>query len=160
MLPGVARLAGVEAIDAFLDPAHVSLASTLTAFGERELAQTAEPRSDAEAREMAPALLRTLGRERLLAPIASRDLRALCLTRETAAAHSPLADAVIALQGLVAIPLLLAGTEAQRQRWLEALISGAAMAASMRYITGWGGTYPPPSLKLRSVLIRMPSAPA
>lgn len=129
MLPGVARLAGIEAISSFLDPAHVSLASSLAAFGEGELANEQEALTDAGARRSARELLERFGRAQLLAPVASQDLRGLCLTREAVAAQSPLGDAVIALQSLVATPLLLAGTESQRQRWIDPLITGRAMAA-------------------------------
>ena len=52
----------------------------------------------------------------------SQDLRGVCLVREAIAAQSPLADAVVALQGLGATALILAGTEAATR----ALAAGAS----------------------------------
>ena len=129
MLRGVARLRGIEAVNPLLDAAHAQLASRLTGYCETRLAARPEARTDDEARREARALVTAMGEAGLYAPIAASDLRALCLTRELVAAASPLADAVLALQALGATPFVLAGTEAQRRRWLDAIASGRAMAA-------------------------------
>ncbi|MGH7588088.1 MAG: acyl-CoA dehydrogenase family protein, partial [Gemmatimonadota bacterium] len=63
------------------------------------------------------------------APILDRDLRAVCLIRESLAAASPLADAVYALQALGSTPIVLAGSEGLRKRWLPAMARGEMMAA-------------------------------
>jgi alkylation response protein AidB-like acyl-CoA dehydrogenase len=107
MLRGVARLRGIEGINAFLDAAHVKHAGDGTAR----------------------ARLKTMGEAKLYASIAASDLRSLCLTREAVAYMDPLADAVVALQALGATPLVLAGTDAQRTRWLGPIVGGTAMAA-------------------------------
>jgi acyl-CoA dehydrogenase len=57
------------------------------------------------------------------------DVRTLCLTRETLARHSGLADFVFAMQGLGAGPISLFGTEAQRARYLTGVASGEMIAA-------------------------------
>jgi acyl-CoA dehydrogenase len=51
------------------------------------------------------------------------------LIREELAGTSPLADAVFALQALGSVPLVLAGTAEQKERWLPAMAAGRAMAA-------------------------------
>ena len=76
-----------------------------------------------EARE----LLGLMGKAGLYAPIGDRDLRGACLTRETIASASPLADAVWALQGLGITPLLIAGTDAQQVQWAGPALQGALM---------------------------------
>ena len=56
-------------------------------------------------------------------------LRACCLIRHQLAYHSPLADAVFALQALGSRPLLLAGNEDLQSKWVSAVQSGDAVAA-------------------------------
>lgn len=57
------------------------------------------------------------------------DVRSLVLVREALAQVSPLADAIFAVQGLGSYPIVLAGTDAQRARWLPDVISGRRIAA-------------------------------
>jgi len=57
------------------------------------------------------------------------DSRALCVARETLAFHDGLADFAFAMQGLGSGAITLAGTEAQRARWLPAVARGDAIAA-------------------------------
>ncbi|HZV83650.1 MAG TPA: acyl-CoA dehydrogenase family protein, partial [Brevundimonas sp.] len=57
------------------------------------------------------------------------DVRTLCLTRETLARRSGLADFVFAMQGLGSGPISLFGTPEQKARWLPEVASGAAIAA-------------------------------
>jgi acyl-CoA dehydrogenase len=129
MLRGVARLRGIEGINAFLEASHVELAGRLVHFCDTQLASHDEPSSDDAARDRARARLTTIGNAGLYAAIDRSDVRALCLTREQVAFADPLADAVVALQALGGTPLVLAGTEAQRSRWLEPILAGRAMAA-------------------------------
>jgi acyl-CoA dehydrogenase len=129
MLRGVARLRGVEAIGPLLDASHVELASRLTQFCETRLEPQTEAYSDHDARRRARELLWMLGEQGLYRSIGASDLRAFCLTREMVAAANPLADAVLALQALGGTPFVLAGTDAQRAQWLEAILSGRAMTA-------------------------------
>jgi acyl-CoA dehydrogenase len=57
------------------------------------------------------------------------DSRALCLARETLAYHDGLADFAFAMQGLGSGAITLAGSAAQRDRWLPAVARGEAIAA-------------------------------
>ncbi|MFT3665188.1 acyl-CoA dehydrogenase family protein [Piscinibacter sp.] len=57
------------------------------------------------------------------------DTRAICLLRETLAFHHGLADFAFAMQGLGSGAISLAGTHAQRQRFLPRVAEGAALAA-------------------------------
>jgi acyl-CoA dehydrogenase len=113
---------------AFLDPHHKDLASRILEWSVEHLLDWPEPHDDASARRDARELLESLGRAGWFKAIAGQDLRALCVIRETVAAMSPLADAVVALQGLGGMPLVLAGTEPQRRRWLPEIVDGRAMA--------------------------------
>ena len=57
------------------------------------------------------------------------DTRTLCLARETLARHNGLADFAFAMQGLGSGAISLAGTAAQKQRWLGAVSRGEAISA-------------------------------
>jgi acyl-CoA dehydrogenase len=128
-LVGQTRLAGVEPITPLLGPSHIELAARVSDFAGTSLAPRVEASSDEAARREARELLTLMADAQLYEPIAAGDLRALCLTREIVAAASPLADAVLALQALGGVPLVLAGTDTQRARWLNAIGTGRAMAA-------------------------------
>jgi acyl-CoA dehydrogenase len=60
---------------------------------------------------------------------ARTDLRSLCLVREAIARSSALADAAYAVQGLASHPIAIAGTDAQRQRYLPLVATGQAIGA-------------------------------
>lgn len=57
------------------------------------------------------------------------DVRTLCLTRDTLARHSGLADFVFAMQGLGSGPISLFGTAAQQAAYLPAVARGEKVAA-------------------------------
>ena len=57
------------------------------------------------------------------------DVRTLCLTRETLARRSGLADFVFAMQGLGSGPISLFGTAEQKARWLPGVAAGHTIAA-------------------------------
>jgi len=57
------------------------------------------------------------------------DVRTLCLTRETLARTSGLADFVFAMQGLGSGPISLFGTDAQKAAWLPGVADGSKAAA-------------------------------
>jgi len=57
------------------------------------------------------------------------DVRILCLTRETLARRSGLADFVFAMQGLGSGPISLFGTDDQKARWLPGVAAGQTIAA-------------------------------
>lgn len=57
------------------------------------------------------------------------DMRSLCLVREMLGQVSPLADAIFAVQGLGSYPVVLAGSESQRARFLTGMLSGESIGA-------------------------------
>lgn len=115
-------------IRAFLGDGHVELAERAAAWAADQLTGP-EPENDAAARVQAREIARELGAAGWLEPIGSADFRACCLLREVLAAASPLADAVFALQALAGTPLLLAGEEEVRRRWIEPALRGEAVGA-------------------------------
>ncbi len=116
-------------IRTFLEPQHGSLAERAGNLAMGEIAQRPEPVEDADARREARALLGLLGAGGWLQPIFDLDLRGCCLMREALGEASPLADAVFALQGLGTTPILLGGTQAQKDRWLGPIAEGKVMTA-------------------------------
>jgi alkylation response protein AidB-like acyl-CoA dehydrogenase len=116
-------------VRAFLDDRHVDLARRAAEFAAREIAPLPDPPDDAAARLQAREILTRLGRGGWLEPILGPDLRACVVLREALAAASPLADAVFALQALSAMPIVLSGSAALRERWLPPLTGGRAMGA-------------------------------
>jgi acyl-CoA dehydrogenase len=116
-------------VRAFLDEKHLRLAERVDEFATRLLAPLAEPADDKAARQQARELLAQLGAAGWFEPIRDQDWRACCIVREALAAASPLADAVFALQALGVVPMLLAGNDAMRKRWVEPAIQGRVMAS-------------------------------
>ena len=119
----------MNAVAAFLTDEHQALATRVADWSRTALRSRPEPGSDHEARREARTLLAELGSAGWLHPVAAQDLRGLCLVREAIAGDSPLADAVVAIQALGATPLVRAGTEQQRARWVDGLLGGRVMAA-------------------------------
>jgi acyl-CoA dehydrogenase len=114
-------------VAAFLTPEHADFAAAIGAWCARELTPRPEPADDSAARREARELLGAMGNAGWLEPIRRGDWRACCLAREALAAASPLADAVFALQGLAIVPILLAGDEALKERFVPPAIAGRAM---------------------------------
>jgi acyl-CoA dehydrogenase len=115
-------------IRTFLEPRHASLAERARDLA-KDIAARDEPADDADARREARSLVALFGAGGWLQPIFDLDLRACCLMREALGESSPLADAVFALQGLGTTPILLSGSEAQKQRWLGPIAAGKVMTA-------------------------------
>jgi acyl-CoA dehydrogenase len=124
---GAARIVGVEAIAAFLDPSHVALAARLADIRDRHFSSP-DPEGDDDARRRARESLALLGSEDLLTPAAGGDLRALCLTREALAFGSPLVDSVVAVQALAATTIQLAG-RGDQLHWVEDMTRGRMLGA-------------------------------
>lgn len=123
-------------VAAFLEPRHHHLAAQAPRVATELIAALGtDPDDDATARERLPEITRRLGAAGMLEwayppPWGSGpDLRSGCLVREALAAESPLADDACALQALGAMPLVLAGVETQRARWLPGIASGELVAA-------------------------------
>jgi acyl-CoA dehydrogenase len=116
-------------VRAFLEPTQVELARRVEQFARQEIAPLREPPDDDAARAQARDLLLRIGQAGWYAPIAAQELRVCCLIREALAATSPLADAVFALQALATLPILLAGSDELRRRWIPPALAGEAMGA-------------------------------
>ena len=119
----------MTAIAAFLDPVHEDLWAGVSSWALTTLRSRPEAANDDDARREARTLLEEIGSAGWLRAIDSQDLRAVCLVREAIAAESPLADAVVAIQGLVATALVLGGSDEQRRHWVPEITAGHAMAA-------------------------------
>ena len=118
----------------FFDNAHHTLATGLGIWVAAELSEPAHVNVDAACRD----LVRRLGDARWLrycvpaaygGELPTLDSRALCIARETLAYADGLADFVFAMQGLGSGPITLAGTPAQKGRWLPAVAKGKTIAA-------------------------------
>jgi len=115
-------------IRVFLDDSHHALLAKAQVFGREVLSARKPAETDIEARSEARTLLKLMGAAGLLEPIRARDYRGCCLLREELSFHSPLADAVFALQALGATPLLLGG-DARQVTFADQAITGDAMGA-------------------------------
>ena len=120
----------------FFDDRHRAHAKALDAWATREISEAThdEPRVDAACR----ALVKQLGAggwlaNAVIAPHGGArttlDVRTLCLSRETLARRSGLADFAFAMQGLGAGPISIFGSEALRNRYLPGVASGERIAA-------------------------------
>ena len=118
----------------FFDDAHRALATDLGAWAADVLTGSDPADVDAGCR----AHVRGLGEAgwlRYCVPaahggaLAEVDSRALCVARETLAYHDGLADFAFAMQGLGSGAITLAGSDAQKARWLPAVAGGTAIAA-------------------------------
>ena len=120
----------------FLEDAHRQLAGDVERWCEATLAELGIGHDDVDG--ACRTLVRELGAAGLLAnavPAAwggnteNLEVRRLCITRETLARHSGLADFAFAMQGLGSGTLSLFGSEALRERYLPRVASGEAIAA-------------------------------
>ncbi|WP_429948050.1 acyl-CoA dehydrogenase family protein [Comamonas sediminis] len=119
----------------FFEPRHAALAQTLDAWAARHVAHVHSGDTDGDCR----ALVQALGQAGWLrhavageahgGAAAQIDTRAICLIRETLARHNGLADFAFAMQGLGSGAISLAGTEAQKARYLGRVARGEAIAA-------------------------------
>ena len=122
----------------FFEDRHRAFARALDAWAG-ENAGHAHPSERAAVDDACRALVRALGAGGWLAhAVAGRghggsgdaiDTRTICLARETLARHDGLADFAFAMQGLGSGAISLAGSEAQKARWLPRVAGGEAIAA-------------------------------
>jgi alkylation response protein AidB-like acyl-CoA dehydrogenase len=120
----------------FFDERHRELAAHLGAWAAQHLAQAGH---DTDVDAQCRSLVRDLGAAGWLRHAVAGtayggatetiDTRAICLLRETLAWHHGLADFAFAMQGLGSGAISLAGTDAQRARWLPRVAEGSALAA-------------------------------
>jgi len=119
----------------FFEPRHRALAADVEAWAREHLAHVPHDDVDATCR----ALVRKLGEAGWLRYGVGGtaygghgdtiDARAVCLLRETLAKHSGLADFALAMQGLGSGAISLAGSDAQKSRYLPRVACGEAIAA-------------------------------
>ena len=114
----------------FFEPRHREFAAALDAWAATHVRDRGHgPGDDVDA--ICRALVRELGAAGWLKHAVGEqlDTRLLCLTREVLARHEGLADFAFAMQGLGSGAISLAGTPAQRARWLPAVARGECITA-------------------------------
>jgi acyl-CoA dehydrogenase len=113
----------------FFEPRHAALARKVEAWAAANLSDAHDEDADAVCRR----LVKELGSAGFLshcAPGDSRfDVRSLALLREVLAFHAGLADFALTMQGLGSGPVALAGTDAQKRRYVARAARGEAIAA-------------------------------
>ncbi|MFM7505308.1 MAG: acyl-CoA dehydrogenase family protein [Rubrivivax sp.] len=111
----------------FFEPRHREFAQALDAWAGTQVRDRHGDDVDATCR----ALVRELGAAGWLQHAVGEqlDTRLLCLTREVLARHEGLADFAFAMQGLGSGAISLAGTPAQRERWLPSVARGECITA-------------------------------
>jgi acyl-CoA dehydrogenase len=114
----------------FFDESHRALAARLDAFGRASVEPRAAEHGDPDTltKEFAQSLA-AAGFLDLAVPTEKHDVRSLCLAREHLAYRSGLADFAFAMQGLGTGPILLFGTDAQKEAYLPAVRAGTSLAA-------------------------------
>lgn len=124
----------VKELDFFFEPHHLSLAEDVQEFVAKEVEpRAAEDDEEQRTREFIR-LLAERGLLGLVVPAAyggrrlSIDLRSLCLIREGLASSSSLADITFAMQGLGSYPIILAGSEKIKRKYLPPVARGEAIA--------------------------------
>jgi acyl-CoA dehydrogenase len=111
----------------FFDPPHAALSRAVDTWALANLAHAHGEDADAICRK----LVKDLGQAGYLNYCVSDnpDVRSIALIRETLAYHAGLADFSFVMQGLGSGPIVLAGSEAQKQRYLPRAAAGEAIAA-------------------------------
>jgi acyl-CoA dehydrogenase len=117
-------------LEPFLEDRHRDLAETVRAFGEKRLRAGAHDEANPAGRTRELAEL--MGRAGILSaavpePHGTLDLRSLVAVREGLGYYSSLADTAFAMQGLGSYPISRAGTDAQKTRWLPAVVEGSVL---------------------------------
>jgi acyl-CoA dehydrogenase len=111
----------------FFQPRHLELARTADAWAGENLRHAHGDDTDAICRR----LVQDLGCAGYLSyPVSETpDIRSIALLREVLSYHSGLADFSFVMQGLGSGPIALAGSEAQKKKYLSRAASGEAIAA-------------------------------
>ncbi len=113
----------------FFEPRHAELARRAESWAAANLGYAHDENADSVCRR----LVKDMGSAGFLvhcAPPDSRfDVRSLALLREVFAFHAGLADFALTMQGLGSGPVALAGTDAQKSRYVGRAARGEAIAA-------------------------------
>ena len=111
----------------FLDPLHATLSRAVDTWASAHLGHAHGDDADAICRQ----LVKDLGRAGYLKYCVNEnpDVRSIALIREVLSYHAGLADFSFVMQGLGSGPIVLAGSDAQRKRYLPKAAAGEAIAA-------------------------------
>ena len=111
----------------FFDERHAKLAAQAEGWARENLAHAHGDDADAICKR----LVQDLGCAGYLkhAVTDTHDVRSIAVLREVFAYHAGLADFAFVMQGLGSGPIVLAGTEAQKKKYLSAAAAGDAIAA-------------------------------
>jgi acyl-CoA dehydrogenase len=121
----------------FFDAQHAPLARHAESWARAELGYAQGEEAGADADNVCRRLVRDLGKAGFLAycvpggvpGAAEFDVRSIALLREVFAWHAGLADFAFVMQGLGSAAIALAGTDAQKRRYLPRVARGEAIAA-------------------------------
>ena len=119
----------------FFEERHRMLVAELDHWAGEHVRQAESPDVDANCKKLVAELgsagwLRcAIGGEAYGASSETIDTRAVCLSRETLARHSGLADFAFAMQGLGSGAISLYGSDAQKKKYLPRAAEGSAIAA-------------------------------
>ncbi|CAM4215840.1 acyl-CoA dehydrogenase family protein [Comamonas aquatilis] len=119
----------------FFDEKHAQLATELDAWAAQHVAHIHSDDNDGDCRQLVKVLGQGGWLRHAVAGVENGgageqiDTRAICLIRETLARHNGLADFAFAMQGLGSGAISLAGTPAQKQRYLSRVAAGEAISA-------------------------------
>src|SRR6266704_543304 len=113
----------------FFEPRHAELARRAESWAAANLGYAHDVDEDSVCRR----LVKDLGAAGFLAHCAPEDsrfdVRSLAVLREVFAFHAGLADFALTMQGLGSGPVALAGTDAQKRRYVSRAAGGEAIAA-------------------------------
>jgi len=111
----------------FFDPRHATLSRDVDTWVSAQLGYAHGDDADAVCRR----LVKELGQAGYLKYCVNEDpdVRSIALIREVLAYHAGLADFSFVMQGLGSGPIVLAGSEAQKKRYLPRAAAGEAIAA-------------------------------
>jgi acyl-CoA dehydrogenase len=111
----------------FLDPLHATLSRAVDTWASAHLEHAHGDDADAICRR----LVKDLGQAGYLKYCVNEnpDVRSIALIREILAYHAGLADFAFVMQGLGSGPIVLAGSEAQKRKYLPKAAAGEAIAA-------------------------------
>ena len=111
----------------FFDPPHAALSRGVDTWACANLEHAHGEDADAICRK----LVRDLGKAGYLAYCVNQspDVRSIALIREVLSYHAGLADFAFVMQGLGSGPIVLAGSEAQKKKYLPKAAAGDAIAA-------------------------------
>jgi acyl-CoA dehydrogenase len=118
----------------FCDQDHVTLRAKVRDWAEKNLFAATE----ADVEQRARTIANRLGQETFLAHVIPKDYggardqvqaRDLCILREELARGDALADTMLAMQALGSHPIMLAGSQEQKQRYLPSIARGDCIMA-------------------------------